>query len=258
MTAQQETTGDGRALVPPPQTAQRRILVVEDEYDIATLVALHLRDAGYAVEIASDGAQGLAAALSGGFDLLVLDLLLPVIDGLELCRKLRGERLQVPILMVTSRDTELDRILGLEIGADDYLTKPFSVRELVARVRAIFRRIEAFEVLPQPREDLDTVAIGEIVIEPRSREVSVRGGAIQLTAREFDLLLFFCRNPGRVFRRLELLKDVWGYAYEGYEHTVNSHINRLRAKIEADPNEPSLILTVWGVGYKFDPSRTES
>lgn len=229
----------------------RRVLVVEDEAEISTLIALHLRDAGYEVETAEDGAQGLAAAMSGRFDLLVLDLLLPVMDGLEVCRRLRRESLQVPILMVTSRTTETDRIVGLETGADDYLTKPFSVRELVARVRAMFRRQDAYQMSAVPTEEPAAISVGDIFVDPRSREVSVRGEAVQLTAREFDLLWFFCQHPGRAFRRLELLEEVWGYGYHGYDHTVNTHINRLRAKIEKDTNSPEIVLTVWGVGYKL-------
>ena len=235
-----------------PETP-RRVLVVEDEAEIAELVALHLRDAGYMVEVATDGGQGLAAAAGGTFDLVVLDLMLPVLDGLALCRSLRSNGHGVPILMVTARESESDRILGLDCGADDYLTKPFSLRELVARVRAIFRRIELQAQAPSPNPlDSALLEVGDISVDPGRRVATVRGEDVRLTPREFDLLLFFCQSPGRVFRRMELLQEVWGYAYEGYDHAVNSHINRLRSKIEEDPNAPELILTVWGVGYKLN------
>ena len=235
----------------PSNEAARRVLVVEDESAISSLIALHLRDAGFEVETVDDGARGFAAAMSGRFDLLILDLLLPVMGGLELCRRLRSESLQVPILMVTSRTTESDRIVGLETGADDYLTKPFSVRELVARVRAMFRRLDAFRSSATQAEGALSLTVGDIFIDPRAREVAIRGESVQLTAKEFDLLWFFCQHPGRAFRRLELLEEVWGYAYHGYDHTVNTHINRLRTKIEIDTNSPEIILTVWGVGYKL-------
>ena len=173
--------------------------------------------------------------------------MLPGIDGLEICRRLRTEKPELPILMLTARTTELDRVLGLEMGADDYLTKPFSVRELVARVKAIFRRMEVFDTQPQPAK----LALGPVEIDADSRRVLVEGEPVELTAREFDLLAFFARHPGRVFTRGQLLDKVWGYTHEGYEHTVNTHINRLRGKLEADPSHPRFILTVWGVGYRF-------
>jgi DNA-binding response OmpR family regulator len=228
-------------------TSPRRILVVEDDPDISALVGLHLRDTGFSVELQANGQSGLALALGQAFDLVILDIMLPGVDGLEICRRLRAEKPGLPILMLTARTTELDRVLGLEMGADDYLTKPFSVRELVARVKAIFRRMEVFDTQPEPTR----IVLGPLDIDTDSRRVLIEGEPVELTAREFDLLFFFARHPGRVFTRGQLLDKVWGYTHEGYEHTVNTHINRLRGKLETDPSHPRFILTVWGVGYRF-------
>ena len=231
---------------------KRRILLVEDEQDIAELVALHLGDLCDEFVVATDGYEGMRLATSGSWALTILDLRLPGPDGLEICRAIRRERPYQPILMLTSKSAELDRVLGLETGADDYLTKPFSVLELVARVRAIFRRIKNMQQAPRAEADLrKKIDAGNLTIIPSRREVMLGGKQVDLTAREFDLLDYFARNPGRVFRRADLLDRVWGYGHEGYEHTVNSHINRLRAKIERDPSKPEIIVTVWGVGYKF-------
>lgn len=228
----------------------RKVLVIEDDRNIADLVALHLHDEGYEVEVQHDGSDGLDAALSGQHELIILDLMLPGTDGLSICRQLRGEERYVPILMLTAKSSELDRVLGLEMGADDYLTKPFSIRELMARVKALFRRAEAMG--PAGGEPAsETLDFGELHIDVERRAVSVRGDRVELTAKEFELLLFFAHHPGRVYSRVQLLDQVWGYGHEGYEHTVNSHINRLRAKIEKDPAKPRYVLTVWGVGYKF-------
>ena len=228
----------------------RRILLVEDEQDIAELVSLHLGDLCDEFVVARDGYEGMRLATTENWALTILDLRLPGPDGLEICRAIRRERPYQPILMLTSKSAELDRVLGLETGADDYLTKPFSILELVARVRAIFRRLE--RMAPQAEADSrNKIRAGNLTINPACREVTLGDRQIDLTAREFDLLNYFARNPGRVFRRADLLDKVWGYGYEGYEHTVNSHINRLRAKIESDPSNPQTIVTVWGVGYKF-------
>jgi DNA-binding response OmpR family regulator len=228
----------------------RRILVIEDDKDIAHLVDLHLKDAGYEVSVAHDGKAGLDLALSIQFDLIILDLLLPGIDGIEICRRVRAASTYTSILMLTSRSSELDRVLGLEIGADDYLTKPFSIRELLARVKALFRREEALRSEAN-RETQKIVSTGGLAIDVEKRTVTRKGQPVALTAKEFDLLLQFARHPGRVYTRMELLNLVWGYGYEGYEHTVNSHINRLRVKIEENPAQPRYILSVRGVGYKF-------
>jgi DNA-binding response OmpR family regulator len=231
---------------------KRRILLVEDEQDIAELVSLHLRDLCDEIVVAADGYEGMRLATSETWSLAILDLCLPGPDGLAICRAIRREGAYQPILMLTSKSAELDRVLGLETGADDYLTKPFSVLELVARVRAIFRRIDNLQKSPQAGPDLtENVSAGNLTIDPSRREVTLGSQQIELTAREFDLLDYFARNPGRVFRRADLLDKVWGYGHEGYEHTVNSHINRLRAKIESNPSKPEMIVTVWGVGYKF-------
>lgn len=182
------------------------------------------------------------------YDLIILDLMLPGIDGLEICRRLRGNDNQTPILMLTAKSAELDRIIGLEMGADDYLPKPFSVRELVARAKAILRRVEPHAT---PTSNTECLQAGELVIEPEKHRVTITGNEVELTAREYKLLWHFAKHPGQVFSRSQLLDSVWGYGHDGYEHTVNSHINRLRTKIETDPSDPSYILTVWGVGYKF-------
>lgn len=236
----------------------RRILIIEDDPDIANLVSLHLSELDFDVEIASDGVSGLGRASEGDHDLVILDLTLPGLDGLEICRRIRSRSTYIPILMLTARDSEVDRVLGLETGADDYLAKPFSVLELVARVKALFRRVDALSS-SQSKQHQDSITVGDLVIEPNRRRVVARDELVVLTAKEFDLLLHFAQNPGRVFTRAQLLDSVWGYGHEGYEHTVNSHINRLRGKVEADPSKPRYILTVWGVGYRFlDPEQDES
>ena len=234
---------------------KRRILLVEDEQDIADLVVLHLGDLCDEIVVASDGHEGLRLATTQDWSLIILDLRLPGPDGLEICRAVRRERAYQPILMLTSKSAELDRVLGLETGADDYLTKPFSVLELAARVRAIQRRVDSLNKASNHANgrstETESIQAGSIHIDPSKRHVKLGEQSIDLTAREFDLLEYFARHPGRVFRRAELLDRVWGYGHEGYEHTVNSHINRLRSKIESDPSHPEVIVTVWGVGYKF-------
>ncbi|MES9906542.1 MAG: response regulator transcription factor [Sedimenticola sp.] len=234
---------------------QRKVLVVEDEPDISRLVQEHLADIGCDADIAGDGETALRLFAKEGYQLVVLDLMLPDTDGLTLCRKMRESAGYIPILMLTAKSSELDRVLGLEMGADDYLTKPFSIPELIARIKALFRRVDA---LQQP-DTMDTpgqiLQWGDMVIDVDRRLVTIDDHQAELTAREFDLLLFFARHPGRVFSRIQLLDQVWGYNHDGYEHTVNSHINRLRAKIESDPSDPRFIRTVWGVGYKFSDTQ---
>lgn len=225
-----------------------RILLVEDDRDIARVVELHAADLGNEVVWTPSGEEGLELALSGRFALVVLDLMLPDLDGLEVCRALRAKRPEVLILMLTARSSELDRVVGLELGADDYLGKPFGVRELQARIKALLRRKrDALQAEQAPRN----VRVGELEIDARAREVRLAGEPVHLTGREFDLLVQFARNPGRVYSRAQLLDLVWGQGFDGFEHTVNSHINRLRGKIEPDPTRPRYIHTVWGVGYKF-------
>lgn len=229
----------------------RTALIIEDEADIAALARLHIQDLCENVTVAHDGLTGLQLALGQRWDLILLDLHLPGKDGLEICRQLRAAGRTVPIIMITARTAEIDRVLGLELGADDYMTKPFSVRELVARARAIFRRNELVrqKALGPAHQ---SICAGDISIDPRTRRVSVAGSVVSLTAKEFDLLVHFASYPGVVFTRSQLLDQVWGYGHEGYEHTVNTHINRLRGKIEADPSAPAYLTTVWGVGYRFE------
>jgi len=231
----------------------RRVLIIEDNHDIAELVRLHLHDCDAESDIEYSGTFGLAKARSRAYDLIILDLMLPGLDGLEICRRLRERNSYTPILMLTARTGEADRVVGLEMGADDYLTKPFSIRELVARVRAIFRRVDALgNAGPVAAHLLES---GGLRMDRDRHTVTLQGRQMDLTAREFDLLWHFASHPGRVYRREELLDQVWGAGYEGYQHTVNSHINRLRVKLETDPARPQYILTVWGVGYKFNDAR---
>ena len=228
----------------------RKILVVEDNRDMAGLVELHLKDLSYEVDVAFDGIEGFEKASSQEFDLIILDLMLPGIDGLEICRRIRAKSHYTPILILTSKSAELDRILGLEMGADDYVTKPFSIRELMARVKAIFRRVDELKTAKNEGKQ-PTISCLDLTIDPEKRKVTIQDKLVDLTAKEFDLLLFFAQHPGSVFTRSQLLDKVWGYGHDGYEHTVNSHINRLRSKIEKKPAQPEYVLTVWGVGYQF-------
>ncbi|MCP3899011.1 MAG: response regulator transcription factor [Desulfobacteraceae bacterium] len=230
---------------------QKRILVVEDNEDLANLLDIHLKDELWDVDLCLDGKKGFKNAQNNAYDLIILDIMLPGMDGLEILKKLRGKENTVPILMLTSKSSEIDRILGLEFGADDYVTKPFSIRELIARVKAIFRRIEVHSLKNSKNQSPKLLKYDDLTIDHGKRKVVVKDKSIDLTAKEFDLLYFFASNPGQVFNRAQLLDRVWGYGHDGYEHTVNSNINRLRAKIETDPAEPEYILTVWGVGYKF-------
>lgn len=229
---------------------EKSILIVEDHVDLAAVLRRHLIELGCRVVLARSGEKALQQAEQQVFDLVLLDVMLPGIDGLEVCRRIRSQNSYTPILMLTARSSELDKVVGLEVGADDYLTKPFSMRELIARVKAIFRRAEA---LSSPASTgAPIIQFGSVLeINVPRREVVVRGRRIELTNKEFELLLHFAQNPGRVYTRAQLLDTVWGYSHEGYEHAVNCHINRLRAKIEEDQRHPKLIQTVWGVGYKI-------
>jgi len=229
----------------------KNVLIIEDEREIAELLEIHLKDLECRVVKASDGLKGLQAAQKNRFDLVVLDLMLPKMDGLEVCRRLRTEKYYTPVLMLTAKSEELDKVLGLETGADDYLTKPFSVREFIARVKAIFRRTEAFAERTLQEGSAGEINRGELVIDREKRKVTLGGKKVELTPKEFDLLVLFATHPGRAYSREELLNTVWGYQFDGYDHTVNSHINRLRTKIEKDITQPRYIQTVWGVGYRF-------
>ncbi|MEH6448289.1 MAG: response regulator transcription factor [Oleispira sp.] len=229
----------------------KRILVIEDDQDINKLVAMNLKDMNHDVDTCGNGRRGFEMASNGQYDLMVLDLMLPEMDGLEICRTLRAANIITPILMLTARDSEADRVVGLEMGADDYLTKPFSVRELQARVKAMLRRMD---MLNKPAPPADELVIDNLVINVGQRKVVLCDQEIELTSTEFDLLIYMARQPGMVFSRAQLLDSVWGYQHSGYEHTVNSHINRLRNKLEINPSKPDYILTVWGVGYKFGGS----
>lgn len=231
----------------------KKILLIEDEQDIADLLCLHLQDFGAEVTHATDGVRGLTLALQQRWDMILLDLCLPRCDGLDICEQVRQSNPETPVILVTARSSESERVRGLDMGADDYITKPFSISELIARVKALFRRSEAYK----QNQDIgatsgaEVIAVNKLIVNSAARTVSVDGQPIALTAREFDLLLYFAQSPGTVFKRTELLEKVWGYSFKGYLHTVNSHINRLRSKIEPDPSNPQYIETVWGVGYKL-------
>lgn len=235
----------------------RTVLIIEDNPGIGELVRMHVEDLGCEAILITRGDEGLARYRKGGIDLVVLDLMLPGLDGLSVCRGIRSGPGYVPVLILTAKGTELDRVLGLEMGADDYLTKPFSVAELEARIKALFRRVDAMSSgdIAASATDFDRATDGieksGLSIDPGRRRVRVQGKEVDLTAREFDLLYHFASHPGRVFSRQQLLDAVWGYNHAGYEHTVNTHINRLRGKIEDEPSEPFYIETVWGVGYRF-------
>ncbi|MCR4406988.1 MAG: response regulator transcription factor [Anaerolineae bacterium] len=224
---------------------KRKILIVDDNPKIVDLVRLYLEKDGYRVLVAYDGLTALELARQKQPDLIVLDLLLPGMDGLDVCRVLRAES-EVPIIMLTAKTTEEDKLVGLELGADDYVTKPFSPRELVARIRAVLRRAGK-EAAPGPAE----ISFADLVIDRRSHEVRMKGELVPLTPTEFRLLEVLAEEPGRAFTRLELLDRVFGYDFEGFERTVDVHIKNLRKKIEPDPKQPIYIKTVYGVGYKF-------
>ncbi|MBA0036494.1 response regulator transcription factor [Pantoea sp. BIGb0393] len=227
----------------------KRVLIVEDDSGIADVLRLNFQDEGYDVTHAADGHLAVHLLGTQQWDALILDLMLPGIDGLEICRRARAMKRYTPIIMISARSSEVHRVLGLELGADDYLPKPFSVVELVARLKALFRRQEAMNL--NSRLEAGTLHHDALMIDPVAREVWLENKPITLTPREFDLLYHFAKHPGKVFSRLNLLNQVWDYQHDGYEHTVNTHINRLRLKIEDNPAEPHYILTVWGKGYKF-------
>jgi two-component system response regulator ResD len=224
------------------------VLVVDDEPTIAEVVARYLERAGYQARIAGDGIDAIEAALAHRPDLVVLDLMLPGLDGLEVMRRLRElDRARIAVILLTAKGEESDRIIGLRLGADDYVVKPFSPAELVARVDAVLRRLDT-----SPAQEA-ALELSDMTIDPAARRVVVRGTEVQLTQREFDVLLFLARHPGQVFSRNQLMDAVWQYSFYSDTSTVTVHIRRLRAKIEADPARPRHIETVWGVGYRFQP-----
>lgn len=228
----------------------RRILLIEDDPDIAQMLGVHLHEEGYALEHCARGDEGLRRLEAEAWDALLLDVMLPGVDGLEICRRVRAMPRYTPIIIISARSGEAHRVVGLELGADDYLSKPFSVLELTARVKALLRRVDAL----RQRSDAQAGASlrhGDLFVDPIARTATLAGRPLELTPREFDLLYFFASHPDKVFSRMALLDAVWGYEHEGYEHTVNTHINRLRSKMEADPAQSGGIVTVWGHGYKF-------
>ena len=228
----------------------KNILIIEDDPEIIKLLEIHLTDLIYTTSKATDGEVGLQMALNNDYDLILLDLTLPSMDGVEICKKLRASK-NTPVIMLTAKSEEIDRVLGLEIGADDYITKPFSIRELLARVKAVMRRT-ALKPLGKEKDATASIAAEGLFIDIEKRKVLLRKQKVELSPKEFELLVLMASNPGRNYSRTELLNIIWGYNFDGYEHTVNSHINRLRAKIESDMANPNYILTTWGVGYKFN------
>jgi DNA-binding response OmpR family regulator len=233
-----------------PGDRRTKLLVIEDDDKILEAISVYFSGAGYNVQTAEDGLAGVQAALADRPDVIVLDLMLPKMDGLAVCRELREKTPYIPILMLTAKDDVVDKVLGLEMGADDYITKPFSLRELEARIKSVLRRVRAVARTESGGEEAPIVR-GRLRIDPAKREVSVGDRQVELTPKEFELLRLFASNPGRVFPRKYLLEKIWDYSYEGYDRTIDSHINRLRAKIEDNPENPQMVLTVWGIGYKF-------
>ena len=229
----------------------RKVLIVEDDRDIVELLKIHLKDLQCDADVAYDGNVGLQKALSNTYDLIILDIMLPEKDGMEICREVRAKNTSVPILMLTAKSEEIDKVLGLEMGADDYLTKPFSIREFIARVKAIFRRMEVLNNNAQ-QAGMSVLRFGDLGVDIDKRKVTLNEKRVDLSPKEFELLSLLASNPGKSYDRAKILNLVWGYDFEGYEHTVNSHINRLRAKIEPDIQQPTYILTTWGVGYRFN------
>ena len=229
----------------------KNVLVVEDDPNIVDLLEIHLKDLDCKLAKAYDGEEGLHQASNSAFDLIILDLMLPKLDGMEVCRKIRAQNINTPILMLTAKSEEIDKVLGLETGADDYLTKPFSVREFIARIKAIFRRTRMMKESLE-RSQPQVLHFNNLSVDIEKRKVTLNDRRVELSPKEFELLSLMASNPGKSYNRSRLLSLVWGYDFDGYEHTVNSHINRLRAKIEPDISKPTYILTTWGVGYRFN------
>lgn len=230
----------------------KKVLVIEDDPEIVHLLEIHLKDLGCEIIKAHQGDVGLRQAINTAPDLIILDVMLPEMDGIEVCQKIRANNIQSPILMLTAKSEEIDKVLGLEVGADDYMTKPFSVREFIARVKAIFRRQKMVVQHSEQPENVKKMNFDSLSVDIDLRKVSLDGNRVELSPKEFELLVLLSSNPGKSYDRTQLLNLIWGYDFKGYEHTVNSHINRLRSKIEPDMSQPKFILTTWGVGYKFN------
>ncbi len=231
---------------------QKRVTVVEDDPEICELLNIHLKDLDCNVRTFQDGKAGYESILAEDADLIILDIKLPNMDGIEICQKVRAHEITTPIIMLTARSEEIDRVLGLEVGADDYMTKPFSIREFIARVKAMFRRAKIMQERLNKNANPQLLKYDELIVDVDLRKVVVGNEKVDLSPKEFDLLVLMASNPGKSYNRSRLLSLIWGYDFEGYEHTVNSHINRLRAKIEPDMDNPKYIITTWGVGYKFN------
>ena len=230
----------------------KRVTVIEDDPEICELLNIHLKDLECDVNTFQDGKAGYENILQEDADLIILDIKLPNMDGIEICQKVRAHEITTPIIMLTARSEEIDRVLGLEVGADDYMTKPFSIREFIARVKAMFRRAKIMQERLNKNANPQLLKYDELIIDVDLRKVVVGNDKVDLSPKEFDLLVLMASNPGKSYNRSRLLSLIWGYDFEGYEHTVNSHINRLRAKIEPDMDNPKYIITTWGVGYKFN------
>jgi DNA-binding response OmpR family regulator len=229
----------------------KRVLVIEDDRNIVELLNIHLSDLDCLVTNAYNGNEALKVASDNHFDLIILDLMLPGLNGMEVCRRVRQQNRHTPIMILSARAEEIDKVLGLETGADDYITKPFSVREFIARVKVIFRRKEDASAI-NVKGNNSTLQFDDMEIEIEKRKITVAGARVDLSPKEFELIVLMASNPGISYTRKRLLTLIWGYDFEGYEHTVNSHINRLRSKIEKDISTPKYILTTWGVGYRFN------
>ena len=228
------------------------IVIVEDDNSIAEMLSFHMKAQGYQVTHFADGEEARQNLLRESYDIVLLDIMLPNCNGLDICKELRQKNPSVPILMLTSLDGEADRVIGLELGADDYLTKPFSMRECTARVKALLRRSQLAAPVEEVEETTDEkLTVAELNLDAGSRVVCMNNKVIDLTAREFDLLFYLAQNSGRVYSRTQLLDAVWGYSHDGYEHTINTHINRLRNELKRGMGQEEFIQTVWGVGYKF-------
>ena len=227
----------------------KKILLIEDDERIVELIDIHLKDIFCESTKAFNGEEGLHYALNKKFDLIILDIMLPGTDGIEVCKKLREKNIAAPVMMLTSRSEEIDKVLALELGADDYITKPFSIRELLARVKAVLRRSESKAEIKN--HIINEIQINDLYINKQKMMASLKNKRLDLTVKEFELLYLLASNRGKTFSRQELLEMIWGYSFSGYEHTVTSHINRLRMKIEPDLERPTYILTTWGVGYRF-------